>query len=74
LDYATVSAKIPRKLKGLLDKYGIRPSPIIRRALEEEVKRRMLGEIEERAKRLSGKVSHIPDDEFVRLIREDRDR
>jgi hypothetical protein len=34
----------------------------------------MLGEIEERAKRLSGKVSHIPDDEFVRLIREDRDR
>jgi len=42
--YVTVSAKIPRRLKELLDKNGIKPSPIIRRALE-EVKKCMLSEI-----------------------------
>jgi len=38
MEYVTVSAKIPRKLKKLLDEYGIKPGPIIRKALEEEVK------------------------------------
>ncbi len=72
--YVTVSAKIPRELKELLDKYGIKPSPIIRRALEEEVKKRVLSEIEEKARRLSEMVSHIPDEEIARIIREDRKR
>ncbi|MCS7364690.1 MAG: hypothetical protein NDF54_04550 [archaeon GB-1867-035] len=74
MSYVTVSAKIPRKLRQLLDKYGIKPSQIIRKALEEEVKRRMLKEIEEKAKELSRKVSHISDEEIVRIIREDRER
>jgi len=72
--YVTVSAKIPRRLKELLVKYGIKPSPIIRKALEEEVKKRMLSEIEEKARKLSKKVSHISDEEIARIIREDRDR
>ena len=74
LSQVTVSAKIPRRLKELLDKYGIKPGPVIRRALEEEVRRRMLSEIEERAKKLSERVSHIPDEEIVEIIREDRER
>jgi len=74
LSQVTVSAKIPRRLKELLDRYGIKPGPVIRRALEEEVRRRMLSEIEERAKKLSERVSHIPDEEIVEIIREDRER
>ena len=74
MSQVTVSAKIPRRLKELLDKYGIKPGPVIRRALEEEVRRRMLSEIEERAKKLSERVSHIPDEEIVEIIREDRER
>jgi|GEM_PF-7047490 len=31
MGYVTVSAKIPRRLKELLDKYGIKPGPVIRR-------------------------------------------
>ncbi len=73
MSYVTVSAKIPRKLKELLDKYGIKPGPIIRRALEEEVRRKILEEAEERARELSKKVAHIPDDEIARIIREDRE-
>lgn len=73
MGYVTVSAKIPRKLKELLDKYDIKPSPIIRRALEEEVKERILNEVEVRARELSKKVSHIPDEEIARIIREYRE-
>ena len=70
--YVTVSAKIPRKLKELLDKYGIKPGPVIRRALEEEVRKRLLEGIEAKARELSSRVSHIPDEEIAKLIREDR--
>ncbi len=74
MEYVTVSAKIPRKLKELLDKYGIKPGPVIRRSLEEEVKKYVVGELEERAKELSKKISKIPDEEIARIIREDRER
>ena len=73
MDYVTVSAKIPRRLKELLIKYGIKPGPIIRRALEEEVKKRMLEELEKKSRELSKEFSHISDEEVVELIREDRE-
>ncbi|MFZ8849142.1 MAG: hypothetical protein ACO2OV_02760 [Thermoproteota archaeon] len=71
--YVTISVKIPRELKELMDKYGIKPSTVIRRALEEEVKKRILEEAENKAKELINKVSHISDEEIARIIREDRD-
>lgn len=73
MGYVTVSAKIPRRLKELLDRYGIKPGPIIRRALEEEVRRRMLMELEERARRLSPRLSGIPDEEIAEIIRSSRE-
>ncbi|OYT50621.1 MAG: hypothetical protein B6U76_12385 [Desulfurococcales archaeon ex4484_217_2] len=73
MSYVTVSAKIPRKLKELLDAYNIKPGPIIRRALEEEVKKRILEEAEKGAKKLKEQLKHIPDEEIVKLIREDRE-
>jgi len=74
MSYVTVSAKIPRRLKELLDKYGVKPGPVIRRALEEEVKGRVLSELEEKARMLSKRLSHISDEEVVSIIREDRER
>jgi len=71
--YVTISVKIPRELKELMDKYGIKPSTVIRRALEEEVKKRILEEAENKAKELINKVSHVSDEEIARIIREDRD-
>ena len=70
----TVSAKIPKKLKDLMDKYGIKPGPIIRRALEEEVKKRMLEEAEVRLKQILEDLdtSFISDDEeLLPVIREE---
>ncbi|MEM1526992.1 MAG: hypothetical protein QXZ41_07895 [Ignisphaera sp.] len=73
MNYVTVSAKIPKKLKELLSRYGIKPGPIIRRALEEEVKKRMLEELEEVSRELSKELSHVSDEEAVELVREDRE-
>jgi len=71
--YVTVSAKIPKELKKLLDKYNIKPGSIIRRALEEEVKKRILEELEELSRELSKELSQITDEEIAELIREDRE-
>ncbi|MBS7606018.1 MAG: hypothetical protein QXR84_04825 [Candidatus Bathyarchaeia archaeon] len=73
MGYVTVSAKVPRRLKELLDRYNIKPGSIIRRALEEEVKRRMLEELERLSREFSRELSHIPDEEIVKVIREDRE-
>ncbi len=73
MGYVTVSAKIPRELKRLLERYGIRPGPVIREALEEAVRRRMAEELESRARRLAGKAG-AGDEDVARYIREDRER
>jgi len=72
MGYATVSAKIPKRLREPLKKYNIKPGLIIRKALEEEVRRRVLSELEEKAKALSERPSHISDEEVASSIREDR--
>ena len=74
MSYVTVSAKIPKRLKELMDKYGIKPGPVIRRALEEEVKKRILAELEEKLRDILGEIASIPDEEVVDLIRGDRER
>ncbi len=73
MSYVTVSAKIPRKLKEQLDKYGIKPGQVMRRALEEEVKKRVLEELEAKAREVAEALSHITDEEIAKVIREDRE-
>nr|WP_232216688.1 hypothetical protein [Desulfurococcus amylolyticus] len=74
MSYVTVSAKIPKRLKELMNKYGIKPGPVIRRALEEEVKKRILAELEEKLRDILSEIAGIPDEEIVDLIRGDRER
>jgi len=46
---------------------------LARDALEEEVKKHMLDEIEKRAIELSKSLTHISDEEIAKIIREDRE-
>uniref|UniRef100_A0A7J3JQB8 CopG family transcriptional regulator n=2 Tax=Ignisphaera aggregans TaxID=334771 RepID=A0A7J3JQB8_9CREN len=71
--YVTVSAKIPKKLEELLDEYNTKPDPIIRRALEEEIRKQMLKELEILSKEVMSEISEISGEEIVKLIREDRE-
>lgn len=69
--YVTVSAKIPYELRQELKRMKVKPSQVIRRALEEEVKRKklenLLKELDDARKFLTSP------EENVRLIRGVRD-
>ncbi|MCE4621196.1 MAG: type II toxin-antitoxin system CcdA family antitoxin [Desulfurococcales archaeon] len=71
--YVTVSAKVRRELLEEARRLNINISELIRRALEEEVRRRRLLRLEERLREKQGILAKIDVDELVRLIREDRD-
>lgn len=72
MGYATVSAKIPRRLKELMDRYDVKPAEVIRRALEREVRLRALSAVEEELKKIRGKMDKVSDELVVKLIREGR--
>ncbi|RLG40308.1 MAG: hypothetical protein DRO01_04330 [Thermoproteota archaeon] len=74
MDYVTVSAKIPRELGEKLKRFGIEPGPVIRRALEEEVRRAELRMLDERSHRMVERLRNLGDREIADLVREDRDK
>ena len=73
MSYVTVSAKIPRRLKELLDRYGIKPGPVIKKSLEEEVKKCMLMEAKKKIAKFHKELAQISDEEIAKIIREDRE-
>lgn len=73
-DYVVVAAKIPKRLKTLMDSLGIKPGPLIRRSIEEEIRRKIFEQLEVKAKMLSEKLPPISDEEIAELIWEDRGR
>ena len=68
----TISVRIPRELKEKIDRYGVRVSEVVRKALEEEVRRREFEEAVKAAEELGELFSKIPDGEIVRVIKEYR--
>jgi len=69
----TISAKISEDLKRKIDELGISPSEVIRRALEEEVRRRTRELLKERLKEVSSILSKVGKEEWVKSIRETRE-
>ena len=72
MNSVTISVRIPRELKKKIDSYGIKISEVVRKALEEEVRRRELEEAVKAAEELRELFSRIPDEEIVRVIKEYR--
>jgi len=73
LSWITVSAKIRRELYEKLKKYGIPVSEVIRRALEEEVRKREEEEVREALKRAQEILMKIPPEEIAAIVRSDRE-
>jgi len=71
--YVTVSTKIRRELLEEAKRLGINISELLRRALEEELRRHRLMSLEERLKKMHNVLSKIDVNEVVELIREDRE-
>ena len=72
--YETVSVKVPIELKKRAAKLGIKTAEVLRRALEEEVKRKEIEEIDAELKRLKPVLDRISVEEVVAMIREDREK
>ncbi len=69
----TVSTKIPKQLKEKIQRYKIKPSKILRKALEDEVKRREIEELKQEINKLKPVLEKVSMDDIVRSIREDRE-
>lgn len=71
--YITVSTKVRKDLKEEAERLGINISTVLRRALEEEVKKRKLEKLLEKLENFNDVLEGIDVEEFTKLIREDRE-
>ena len=71
--YITVSVKVPVEIKERMKKLNIKPSKLLRKTIEEEIKRREVELINEELATLRPVLDRIPLDEAVKSIREDRE-
>jgi Ulp1 family protease len=69
----TVSTKIPKQLKEKMQGFKIKPSKILRKALEDEVKKREIAELKEEIEKLKPTLEKVSMENIVKSIREDRD-
>lgn len=72
--YVTVSAKIDVELRRKLAELGIRPSEVIRRALEREVEERLKQQLYEKVEGASKIIRRVGRDAWVKVIRESREQ
>ena len=72
-DYVTVSAKITKKFREKLAELGVKPSEVIKRALESEVEERMRKLLYEKVESAGPIISKVGRAAWVEAIRESRD-
>ena len=65
----TISVRIPKEFKEEIKKYGINISHVVRKALEEELRKKKIEEAKEAAKRLGVFFSKIPEEDIVKCIK-----
>ena len=71
--YVTVSIKVRREVKERLESCGVKVSDVLRRAIEEELRRVELSEVEGRVRGLKDVLTKFNTEFVVRSIREFRD-
>lgn len=74
MEYATISAKIPKKLREKMKEYGIKSSEVIRKAIYREIKKNEMKKIKEEMKSIKPIINKIPIENIIESIREDRER
>lgn len=72
--YVTVSTKIPQELKEKMKQLEIKPSKLLRKAIEDEIKRREAKKLKEAIEKLKPVLNKVSVEEIVKGIREDRER
>jgi post-segregation antitoxin (ccd killing protein) len=70
--YVTVSVKVPVELREKMRELGIQASRVLRKAIEEEVRRKEVERIKEAVKELKPLLNRLSIEDVVRSIKEDR--
>jgi len=71
--YATVSVKVPKELRERMRELGIEVSKVLRRAIEEEVRRKEVESVRKAIEVLKPALDKVSVEEAVRSIRQDRE-
>ena len=69
-----MSVKIPEDLKERMKRLGIRPSRVLRKAIEDNVRREEAKLLDRKLERLRPVLEKVSSEEVVRSIRKDRDQ
>ncbi|MGA2683037.1 MAG: type II toxin-antitoxin system CcdA family antitoxin [Candidatus Bathyarchaeia archaeon] len=69
----TVSTKIPKQLKEKMRTLKIKPSKILRKAIEDEIKRKEAEQLKQEIIRLKPILEKVGMEDIVSSIREDRE-
>ncbi|MGQ9538540.1 MAG: type II toxin-antitoxin system CcdA family antitoxin [Candidatus Bathycorpusculaceae bacterium] len=72
--YTTVSTKIPKELKEKMRELKIKPSKLLRKAIEDEVRRREAEKLKEDISKIKPLLDKVSVEEVVKSVREDRRR
>jgi len=73
LKYVTVSAKIDEELRKKLADLGIKPSEIIRKALQKEVEDKLKQRLYQKAEKASKIIKKVDKKTWIKTIREGRE-
>lgn len=68
----TVSTKIPQELKEKIKQLKIKPSKLLRKAIEDEIRRREAEKLKEDIEKLKPTLNKVSVEDIVKGIREDR--
>jgi len=69
---SVITVRVPKKLRDSLGRHRVEVSKVVRKALEDEVRRIELKELERVAGDLGELFSKVPDEEIVESIRHAR--
>jgi antitoxin component of RelBE/YafQ-DinJ toxin-antitoxin module len=72
-DYVTVSARIRREMKEEMDRLGIKPSEVIREAIEVSIQKKKMELLKAKLKEAGEILRKVGEEEWVEAVREGRE-
>ncbi len=73
MEYVTISARIRKDLKEEMDRLGIKPSEVIKRAVEESIRKKKIEILKTRVEEIRELLNKLIEEEWVSALRESRE-
>ncbi|MEM2180357.1 MAG: CopG family transcriptional regulator [Nitrososphaeria archaeon] len=72
--YVTVSVKVSVELREKMKKYGIKPSDVLKKAIEESIKKEEIKRLKKEVDSIKQILDKISEEDIIRSVREDREQ